>query len=93
MDQYEVRKYSGWNHHILTCILAHFFLWHLKIRLGKKAPAITLSQLRILLEIVLPLRMFDIEGAIELVRLIQQKNHLAYLSHKKKRFRELILLD
>lgn len=37
MDQYEVRKYAGWNHHILTCILAHFFLWHLKIRLGKKS--------------------------------------------------------
>jgi len=37
MDQYEVRKYSGWHHHILTCMLAHFFLWHLKIRLGKKS--------------------------------------------------------
>ena len=37
MDQYEVRKYPGWNHHILTCMLAHFFLWHLKIRLGKKS--------------------------------------------------------
>ena len=37
MDHYEVRKYRGWNHHILTCILAHFFLWHLKIRLGKKS--------------------------------------------------------
>jgi SRSO17 transposase len=37
MDQYEVRKYRGWNHHILTCMLAHFFLWHLKIRLGKKS--------------------------------------------------------
>ena len=37
MDQYEVRKYPGWNHHILTCILSHFFLWHLKIRLGKKS--------------------------------------------------------
>ncbi len=36
MDQYEVRKLPGWNHHILTCMLAHFFLWHLKIRLGKK---------------------------------------------------------
>jgi SRSO17 transposase len=36
MDQYEVRKYPGWNHHILSCMLAHFFLWHLKIRLGKK---------------------------------------------------------
>ena len=37
MDQYEVRKYPGWNHHILTCMLAHFFLWHLKIRLGGKS--------------------------------------------------------
>lgn len=37
MEQYEVRKYPGWNHHILTCMLSHFFLWHLKIRLGKKS--------------------------------------------------------
>jgi SRSO17 transposase len=37
MDQYEVRKYPGWNHHILTCMLSHFFLWHLKIRLGEKS--------------------------------------------------------
>jgi SRSO17 transposase len=36
MDQYEVRKYAGWNHHTLSCMLAHFFLWHLKIKLEKK---------------------------------------------------------
>ena len=62
MDHYEVRKYRGWNHHILTCMLGHFFLWHIKIRLGKKAPSITLSQLRILIEIVLPLRRYDIDS-------------------------------
>lgn len=38
MDQYEVRKFPGWNHHILISMLSHFFLWHLKIRLGKKSP-------------------------------------------------------
>lgn len=37
MDQYEVRKFPGWHHHIITCMLDHFFLWHLKIRLGKKS--------------------------------------------------------
>ena len=26
MDHYEVRKYAGWHHHILTTMLAHFFL-------------------------------------------------------------------
>jgi len=37
MDRYEVGKYSGRNHHILTCMSAHFFLRHLKITLGKKS--------------------------------------------------------
>jgi SRSO17 transposase len=37
MDHYEVRKFMGWHHHILTCMPAHFFLWHLKIRMGKKS--------------------------------------------------------
>jgi len=37
MDHYEVRKFPGWHHHMLTTMLAHFFLWHLKIRLGKKS--------------------------------------------------------
>jgi hypothetical protein len=39
MDQYEMRKYPGWHHHMLTCMLAHFFLWHVKIRLGEKSPS------------------------------------------------------
>lgn len=37
MDHYEVRKYPAWQHHILTCMLAHFFLWHLKIKMGEKS--------------------------------------------------------
>src|SRR3954451_8069449 len=37
MDHYEGRKYPGWHHHMLMTMLAHFFLWHLKIRLGKKS--------------------------------------------------------
>jgi len=37
MDHYEVRKYPGWCHHMITCMLAHFFLWHMRIRLGEKS--------------------------------------------------------
>jgi SRSO17 transposase len=36
MDHHEVRKYPAWHHHMLTYMLAHFFLWHLQIRLGEK---------------------------------------------------------
>jgi SRSO17 transposase len=37
MAHYAVRKYPGWHHHMLTTMLAHFFLWHVKLRLGKKS--------------------------------------------------------
>lgn len=36
MDHYEVRTFAGWHHHMLVTMLAHFFLWRLKIRLEKK---------------------------------------------------------
>jgi SRSO17 transposase len=85
MDHYEVRTYLGWHHHMLTSMLAHFFLWHLKIRLGKKAPALTVSQLRVLLEVVLPKRTFTIEDILALVTWMQRRNHRAYLSHRKRR--------
>ena len=34
----EVRQYPGWHHHMVTTMVAHFFLWRLKVRLGKKKP-------------------------------------------------------
>jgi SRSO17 transposase len=37
MDHYEIRKYAGWHHHMLMTMLAHFFLWHLKLHVGEKS--------------------------------------------------------
>ena len=37
-----------------------------------------------LLEAVLPLRHYDINDAVERVAWIQNKNHAAYLSHRRK---------
>ena len=39
MAHYAGRKSPGWHHHLLTCMVAHCFLWRLKIRLGKKSPS------------------------------------------------------
>jgi len=85
MAHYEGRKYPGWHHHILTCMLAHFFLWHLQIHLGKKAPALTVSQVRTLLAVILPLRTYTVPEALALVAWVQRCNHRAYLSHRKRR--------
>ena len=40
MAHYEVRNYGGWPHHRLTTMLAHFFLRHWKLRLGKKSSGV-----------------------------------------------------
>jgi hypothetical protein len=66
-------------------MLAHFFLWHLKLKLGKKAPALTVAQLRRLLEVVLPWRTYRIADVLEVIAWRQRCNHRAYLSQKKRR--------
>jgi hypothetical protein len=38
-----------------------------------------------LLATVLPLKTFDTHAALKLIRWIQRKNHLAFLSHRKAR--------
>jgi hypothetical protein len=52
---------------------------------GEKTPALTVSQLRRLLEAVLPLRMLTLADVLELVAWIQRRNHGTYLSHRKRR--------
>jgi len=64
--------------------VGHFFLWHLNIRLGKKHRSITLSQLRTLLQAVLPLKLFGIEDSLAMVKWIQVKNHRAMFSRKEE---------
>ena len=51
----------------------------------KKTPAVTVSQLRILLKIVLPMKKFSPNGIIELIKGIQLRNHRAYISHRKRK--------
>lgn len=85
MGDYQVRSWLGWHHHMTMCILAHFFLVRLRLRLGDKAPALTLPQTRLLLLGVLPKRDFDAEWVLEVLRYRQRRNHAAYLSHRKRR--------
>jgi SRSO17 transposase len=37
LGDYEIRSWRGWHHHMTLCILAHFFLVRLNVRLKKAA--------------------------------------------------------
>ncbi len=89
LDHYEVRGWTGWHHHFTMTMLAHHFLVRLRVQLGHDAPALTVSQTRRLLQVVLPKREFDAESALAEIKRTQQQNYAAYRSHRKRRLRNL----
>lgn len=89
LDHYEVRGWTGWHHHVTLTMLAHHFLVYLRVKLGHDAPALTVSQTRRLLQVVLPKREFDAESIIAEIERTQQQNYAAYRSHRKQRLRQL----
>jgi len=84
LDQYEVRGWRGWHHHMTMTLLAMLFLLELTLQMKEKAPMLTIQDAREILEKFLPRKVYSPE---EFMALLEQK-HKARLSarnsHAKK---------
>ena len=89
LDHYEVRGWVGWHHHTTLSFLAHHFLVRQRCRLGEKSAALSVPQVRTLLQVVLPRRDLDAGSALALMHYIQDQNYAAYRSHRRQTKRRL----
>ena len=59
----------------------------------KNISGLTVPQVHLLLMAVLPRRDFDADWVMEVLQYRQERNHAAYLSHRKQRIARLQLLE
>jgi len=87
MDEYQVRTWEGWHHHIALSLLAVWFLIGETHRGQQVTPALTLPQVRYGLSLLL-LAVFCPLGVDDICRQVQrqlQRNELARFYHHRAR--------
>lgn len=83
LDEYEVRSWQGWHHHITMTMLTMLFLLELQLTLKGKGPMLTIQDVRWILKRILPRREITSEGILKII----QKRHKARFSARKSRMK------
>ena len=87
MDEYQVRTWPGWHHHMALSLMAMWFLSGETHRGQQMTPALTLPQVRYGLSLLL-LEVFYTPGVDAICRQVQrqlQRNELARFYHHRTR--------
>jgi SRSO17 transposase len=84
LADYEVRGYVGWNHHMAMTFLAMLFLLEMQDEWKSKAPLLTLTDVRRILEVVMPQRKMNDKVILDLIEQKHMARYSAKLSHHKR---------
>ncbi len=84
LADYEVRGYTGWNHHMAMTFLAMLFLLEMQDEWMSKAPLLTLTDVREILEVIMPKRNITDKDILKLIEQKHKARYSAKLSHHKK---------
>jgi SRSO17 transposase len=89
LDQYQIRGWTGWHHHMTMTLLAMLFLLQLTLNFRPQAPMLTLQDVREILEEFLPRQSYS---PAEFIKRLAQKHQArlsARQSHAKKQQQKL----
>ncbi len=84
LDEYMVRSWRSWHHHLTMTLLAMLFLILLQVTLKERAPRLSIDDAREILEFVLPRKKLALEEAVEYIRQKHLQRDAARCSHAKK---------
>ena len=79
LADYQVVSWNGWYHHITMSMLAMLVMLMLNIDMGKKADMLTVQDVKEILEVILPQKVFVGD---DLLGLIKKKHNARYSSRK-----------
>jgi len=94
LDEYEVRSWHGWHHHVTMALLAGAFLLSLQHDWGTQMPQITRPQLTRILRALLPQRTWTRAELWAWLHETQRRNESAKCAHAaRRRIKQLIAAD
>lgn len=88
LDEYEVRSWRGWQHHITLVLLAGAFLLTLQQEWGKNMPRTTRPQISRVLRELLPHHTWTPADLLRWLIDTQARNQRAKRSHTQRRQRK-----
>jgi SRSO17 transposase len=83
MADYQVRSWTGWHHHMAMTMLAMLFIMDMQIKWGKKAPMLSVMDVKEIFEVIMPKKEITKE---EILAIVLQK-HTARSSARKSHHR------
>lgn len=83
LDEYEVRSWQAWHHHMTMTMLSILFLLQVQLMFKGKASMLTIQDARWILKKLLPRRKITPEEILKLI----QKRHKARFSARKSRMK------
>ena len=85
LDEYEVRSWRGWHHHVTMCLLAAAFLLTLQQQWGEQMPQVTRPQVYRIVRELLPRAHWSMAELLRWLEATQHRNEQAKQCHVRRR--------